>query len=67
MIRWVRYNEIRDRIFALEEEGGAHVFAPERMPVDNGTRHLSQLAAAHRLGLSQSRRKLPAMREFLRV
>ena len=67
LTRSARYNETRDRIFALEEEGKAHVFAPERMPVDNGTRDLSRLAAAHRMGLSQSRRELPAMREFLGV
>ena len=67
LTRSARYNKTRDRIFALEEEGKAHVFAPERMPVDNGTRDLSRLAAAHRMGLSQSRRELPAMREFLGV
>ncbi|WP_193078953.1 patatin-like phospholipase family protein [Brevibacterium aurantiacum] len=65
LTRWKRYNETRERIFALEAEGKAHVFAPERMPVDNGTRDLSRLAAAHRMGLSQSRRELPAIREFL--
>lgn len=35
------------------------------MPVDNSTRDLSRLAAAHRMGLSQSRRELPAIHEFL--
>lgn len=65
LTRWARYNETRDRIFALEAEGKAHVFAPERMPVDNGTRDLRRLAAAHRMGLSQSRRELPAIREFV--
>ena len=65
LTRWTRYNETRERIFALEAEGKAHVFAPERMPVDNGTRDLRRLAAAHRLGLSQSRRELPAIREFV--
>lgn len=67
LTRWARYNETRERIFALEAEGKAHVFAPERMSVDNGTRDLSRLAAAHRMGLSQSRRELPAIREFLNV
>ena len=65
LTRWKRYNETRERIFELEAEGKAHVFAPERMPVDNSTRDLSRLAAAHRMGLSQARRELPAMREFL--
>ena len=65
LTRWKRYNETRERIFALEEEGKAHVFAPDRMPVENSTRDLSRLAAAHRMGLSQARRELPAMLEFL--
>ena len=65
LTRWARYNETRDRIFTLEAEGKAHVFAPERMPVDNGTRDLRRLAASHRMGLSQSRRELPAIREFV--
>ena len=67
LTRWKRYNETRERIFALEEEGKAHVFVPDLMPVDNSTRDLSRLAAAHRMGLSQSRRELPAMREFLEL
>lgn len=67
LTRWKRYNEARERIFELEAEGKAHVFAPERMPVDNSTRDLSRLAAAHRMGLSQARRELPAMREFLEL
>ncbi|WP_025779838.1 patatin-like phospholipase family protein [Brevibacterium sp. VCM10] len=67
LTRWKCYNETRERIFALEEEGKAHVFVPDRMPVDNSTRDLSRLAAAHRMGLSQARRELPAMREFLGV
>ncbi len=65
LTRWRRYNETRERVFELEREGKAYVFAPERMPVGNGTRDLSRLAAAHRMGLSQSRRELPAIREFV--
>ena len=65
LTRWTRYNETRERVFALEEEGRAHVFAPEIMPVANSTRDLSRLAASHRMGLSQSRRELPALREFV--
>lgn len=67
LTRWTRYNETRELIFALEAEGKAHVFAPERMPVDNGTRDLRRLAAAHRMGLAQSRREVPAIREFVRA
>ncbi|GAA2087701.1 patatin family protein [Brevibacterium salitolerans] len=65
LTRWQRYNATLERVFELEHAGRAHVFAPERMPLTNGTRSLSRLAAAHRAGLSQSRRELPALREFL--
>ncbi|MCQ9368392.1 patatin family protein [Brevibacterium sp. 91QC2O2] len=63
--RHERYNATRERIFELERQGRAHIFAPEVMPLKNSTRDLSRLAAAHRLGLSQARRELPALREFL--
>ena len=63
--RWQRYNATRERIFALEAEGRAHVFAPERMPVTSSTKDLAKLAAAHRAGRSQARREMPALREFL--
>ncbi|GAA4284117.1 patatin-like phospholipase family protein [Brevibacterium daeguense] len=63
--RWKRYNDTRERLFELERAGRAHLFVPEVMPVGNGERSLSRLAASHRLGLSQSRRELPAWREFL--
>ncbi|MGO1608236.1 MAG: DUF6363 domain-containing protein, partial [Brevibacterium yomogidense] len=65
LTRWKRYNETRERVFELEREGRAYVFTPDRMPVGNGTRDLSRLAAAHRMGLSQSRREMPAIREFV--
>ena len=65
LTRWKRYNGTRERIFELEAQGKAHVFVPDRMPVDNSTRDLSRLAAAHRMGLSQAKRELPAIRDFL--
>ncbi|WP_323127529.1 DUF6363 domain-containing protein [Brevibacterium limosum] len=65
LTRWKRYNETRERIFSLEAEGKAQVFAPDRMPVDNSTRDMSQLAAAHRIGPSLACRGLPALREFV--
>lgn len=34
------------------------------MPVDNGTRNLSLLAAAYRMGLAQWLRGVPAIRDF---
>lgn len=63
--RWERYNETRERLFELERQGRAYVFAPDRMPVNNGERNVAKLAAAHALGLAQAKRELPAWREFL--
>lgn len=63
--RWKRYNAMREEVFELERQGKAYVFVPEVMPVGNSERNLSKLAAAHRMGLSQVRRELPAIREFL--
>ncbi|OKL54534.1 patatin family protein [Bowdeniella nasicola] len=63
--RHVRYNDAREHIFELEKAGQAYVFAPETMPITNGERNLDKLWAAHKLGLAQARRELPAIREFL--
>lgn len=65
--RWHRYNETRRRLLELERQGRACLFFPETMPVSNGERDVAKLAAAHELGLAQSRRELPRWREFLRL
>lgn len=65
LARHERYNATREEVFALERQGRAIVFAPERMPVRNGERNVTKLRAAHELGLAQARRELPAWREFL--
>lgn len=63
--RWERYNRTHEEVLELEKADKAYVFAPEVMPVENSERDVAKLAAAHRLGLSQARRELPAMLEFL--
>ncbi|MDK7748942.1 patatin family protein [Brevibacterium sp. UMB10442] len=65
LTRWKRYNETREELFELEKQGKAYLFVPERMPIGNGERSLSKLAAAHRAGLTQSRQELPAWLDFL--
>src|SRR5699024_9451647 len=67
LTRWKRYNETRERIWAIAAEGKAHVLAPAGVRVDACTRALSRLAAAHRVGLSQAGRELLAMQEFVGV
>lgn len=63
--RHLRYNTTREEVFDLESSGQAFVFAPEKMAVSNGTRDVAQLAAAYEAGLEQSRREIPAWRDFL--
>ncbi|WP_431521109.1 patatin-like phospholipase family protein [Citricoccus muralis] len=63
--RWRRYNETREKLFALEREGKAYLFVPEQMPVSNGERNVAKLRASHEQGLAQARREIPAIREFL--
>ncbi|GAA2002049.1 patatin family protein [Brevibacterium samyangense] len=63
--RWERYNATREELFELEREGKAYLFVPDRMPIGNGERSLSKLAAAHRAGLSQARRESAAWKDFL--
>lgn len=65
LTRWWRYNETREKLFALQREGKAYLFIPEVMPVANGERNVAKLNAAHEQGLRQARRELPAIREFL--
>lgn len=63
--RHARYNETRERIFEMEREGRAYVFAPEYMSIGNGDRNLRHLLSAYRAGLDQARAEMPRIREFL--
>lgn len=65
LTRWRRYNDTRDRLFDLERQGRAYLFVPERMPVSNGEKNVARLRASHEAGLTQARREIPAIREFL--
>lgn len=65
LTRWRRYNATRERLFEMERQGRAYLFAPETMPIANGERSVAKLAAAHELGLDQVRREMPAIRAFL--
>lgn len=65
MRRDEHYNATRAELFELERQGAAYLFVPEQMPVGNGERNVGKLAASHRAGLSQARRELPAIRDFL--
>ena len=65
LTRWWRYNQTREKLFELEAEGKAYLFVPEVMPVANGERNVAKLNAAHRCGLEQARREMPAIKEFL--
>ena len=63
--RHARYNATRKELFELERDGAAYLFVPETMPVSNGERNVARLKGSYALGLDQSRRELPAWRDFL--
>ncbi|RAV31511.1 patatin-like phospholipase family protein [Corynebacterium heidelbergense] len=63
--RHTRYNETRERIFQMEREGSAYVWAPERISITNGNRRTRPLMRAYEAGLAQARREMPRIREFL--
>ncbi|MDH2456294.1 patatin-like phospholipase family protein [Corynebacterium bovis] len=63
--RHIRYNATRDRIFQMEREGRAYVFAPQTMPIGNGTRKLNRLVETYDSGLEQARQEMPRIRRFL--
>lgn len=65
--RPARYREMRERIFDLESDGRAYVFAPEAMTVGNGERSVPVLRDSHARGVAQAWRELPAIRDFLGV
>lgn len=65
LTRWWRYNQTREKLFALQRAGKAYLFIPEVMPVANGERDVKKLNAAHEVGLAQARREIPAIQEFL--
>lgn len=65
--RPARYNATREELLALEREGAAYLFVPDRMPVGNGERSVDRLRASHEAGLAQARREIPAIRDFLGV
>lgn len=65
LTRWWRYNQTREKLFELQRAGKAYLFIPEVMPVANGERNVKKLNAAHKQGLAQARREMPAIKEFL--
>ena len=63
--RHVRYNETRERIFELERQGKAYIWAPDSVTISNGNRRPKSLNKAYLQGLQQARKEMPAIREFL--
>ncbi len=63
--RHLNYNRTREELFDLEASGQAYVFAPDTMPIANGTKNVAQLQAAFDLGAAQAQREVPVWREFL--
>lgn len=64
--RWRHYNAILDEIDALEREGAACVFAPERMTVSNREMNHAKLCDAYARGYAQAQREADAWERWLR-
>lgn len=67
LLRPARYNAARRRLFDLEKEGRAWVFAPERMDVSSTEMDVDKLEASFQAGMEQIQRELPSLREFLGI
>jgi predicted patatin/cPLA2 family phospholipase len=67
LARWAHYNRILDEVDALEREGRAYVFYPERMDIKNTTTDQAALRASYEAGYAQAQRELAAWRAFLRL
>lgn len=65
MARPGNYNRCREELFDLERDGAAYLVAPSVMPIHNSQRNVAKLRRVYQQGLSQGRRELPAIREFV--
>ncbi|WP_240470936.1 patatin-like phospholipase family protein [Schaalia suimastitidis] len=63
--RPARYNTARRKVFELEEQGRAFVFAPEVTTASSTEMNVDRLDAAYHMGLAQFQRELPAFKAFL--
>ncbi|MDO5717360.1 MAG: patatin family protein [Tissierellia bacterium] len=66
LTRYIRYNQTLDKIRDLESQGRAFVIYPDRMPIGNKERDIDKLEAMYQLGISQGRRMLKDIEEFIR-
>lgn len=64
--RYKVYNETLDRIEQLEREGRAFIIAPYNMPIDNREKNIRKLEKMYQMGLSQGRKLIPKLNEFLK-
>lgn len=63
--RWRHYNQLLDRIDALEAEGRAFVFAPERMDITNRETDFATLQATYERGYNQANREHERLTRWL--
>jgi predicted patatin/cPLA2 family phospholipase len=63
--RPARYNRMRARVFDLERQGRAYVFAPTGHITSNQERDVCRLRRSYEDGAAQIRRELPAIRRFV--
>ena len=63
--RWQFYNELYDRLDALEASGEAIVYHPRNMPIDNTCRDVETLQRLYEEGYTQANEELPRWKDFL--
>lgn len=64
--RWRHYNALLDEIDALEAQGAAYVFCPEKIDVTNKTSDLAKLQQSYDRGYAQAQREVDAWEKWLR-
>ncbi len=64
--RYKVYNSTLERIEQLERDGDAFIFAPYNMPIDNREKDIRKLEKMYQMGLSQGRKLIPELKEFLK-
>jgi len=64
---YIKYNQILDELYELENKGRAFLVCPETMPVTSMETNYDKLEESYKLGYAQGKRDLPRWKEFLEV
>lgn len=65
--RPAHYNRTLDELEQAQREGRVYLYRPTSMPIANGELRYDRVVGAYEAGLSQARRELPRILDFLRI